>query len=144
MPAAEFSVGRDASLTIATTDQGVLTFGILTDFDSKPMTAEIKVIGLDGIMRPAYLPEGWQGSFEYTRQDSQIDDYFAQLEDNYYSGGDLPSATITETITEIDGSITQYRFENVALKTDDAGKWSGNKEVKMKVDFMASRRRKVI
>lgn len=143
MPASEYNVGRDIALTIYTTDAGPLDFGLQTKFDAKPVYAEIKVVGLDGVMRPAYLPEGHQGNFDYVRQDSQIDDYFCALEANYYDGGDLPSGTITETITEVDGSISQYRYEGIALKADDAGSWAGNKEVALKVDFMASRRRKV-
>ena len=145
MPASAYNVGRDIALTIFTS-QGTLTTdpSTLTDFESKPINAEIKVIGIDGIMRPAYLPEGHEGSFMYTRTTSDIDDYFADLEANYYAGGDLPSGTITETINDVDGTISQYRYTGVALKLDDAGNWSGNREVKMKVSFMASRRIKVL
>lgn len=143
MPANAFNVGRDVSLTIFTST-GIIGTAGLSSFTSAPMTAEIKDVRLNGRMYPAYLPEGWGGSFEFTRIDSSLDDYFASMEDGYYGGQDLPSATITETITELNGSITQYRYTDVAIKFGDAGNKAGNTAIKQKVDFMAGRRRKVI
>lgn len=143
MPANGFSVGRDVSLTIFTSDGGPLATAALTNFESAPMMADIKIVQLTGELLTAYLPEGHSGSFEFTRVDSSLDDYFANAESNYYAGADIASASITETITEVDGSISIYRFEKVALKLDSPGSWAGNREVKQKVSFMASRRRKM-
>ena len=146
MPANAFNVGRDASLVLTTSDGGVIrpVSTILMDFGSKPMTADIKIVGLDGILRSAYLPEGWEGTFTYQRADATFDDYFAALEANYYAGSDLPSGVIQETITELDGSISQYLYTKISLKFSDAGTWSGNKAVEQKLDFMASRRIKTL
>lgn len=141
MPANGFSVGRDVSLTIFTS-QGPLGTAALTNFDAKPMTADIKIVQLDGSLLSAYLPEGWEGTFGFTRVDSSLDDYFASIEDNYYAGGDLPVGTISETITNPDGSVTSYLYDKVSLKLTEPGGWEGNKEVKQSVAFMASRRRK--
>lgn len=143
MPAQDYSVGRDVSLVIFT-NQGVIGTSLLTSFDARPIMADIKVIGIDGVMHPAYLPEGHEGSFEVARTDSGLDDYFAALEENYYEGADLPQGTITETIQERDGSVSQYRYEKVALKLADAGSYKGNAEVRQKIDFMASRKKKVL
>ena len=139
MPVGGFSVGRDVSLTIRA-NNGILRLGLLTDFEAKPLIGEVKILGLDGLARTRYLPEGWGGSFSVTRQDSTLDDYWAQLEDSYYSGADIGAGIISETITEPDGSISRYRFNDVFLKLTDAGTWSGNKEVKQKLEWAASRR----
>ena len=139
MPVNTFSVGRDVSLIIQTPG-GPLVSGLVTSFDSKPDMTEQKIKGLDGITRPVRFFDGWSGKFEFERQDSYLDDYFAQLEANYYLGvPELPCA-ITETIQNPDLSISQYRYLNVLLKLDNAGDWAGDKTVKMTVSFIASRR----
>jgi hypothetical protein len=51
--------------------------------------------------------------------------------------------TITETIAEVSGAITQYRYLGALLKLDDAGDYAGDATVKQKVSFVCSRRVKV-
>ena len=142
MPINNFSVGRDVSLDI-TGPQGPLRFNLITNFNSKQATKEQAVKGLDGITRPVRFFDGWTGGFDIERQDSTIDDYFSQLEANYYAGLNEGSLTITETITEVSGAVTQYRYTGVLLKYDDAGSYSGDATVKQKLSFIASRRLKV-
>jgi hypothetical protein len=105
---------------------------------------EQKIKGLDGITRPVRFFDGWSGRFEYERQDSTLDDYFSMLEANYYLGVPEQPCSITETIENPDGGITQYRYLGVLLKLDDAGDWAGDKTVKMTVSFVASRRMKTL
>lgn len=142
MPINGFSVGRDVTLTIVTAS-GPLNLSLVTGFQSAPTIAEVKVKGLDGITRHVRMPDGWTGSFNVERQDSTVDDYFAQLEANYYAGINEQPATITETITEVNGSVSQYRYLNVLLKLDDAGSWAGDQTVKQKLSFVAARRNKI-
>lgn len=142
MPVNGFTVGKDVSLDIIG-PQGPLRFNLITMFTAKPEITDQKVKGLDGITRHVRFPDGWAGSFDLERQDSTIDDYFAQLEANYYAGLNENPLTITETITEVNGSVSQYRFVGVLLKLDDAGDFKGDATVKQKVSFMASRRLKV-
>jgi len=142
MPVNGYSVGKDVSLDI-TGPNGPLRFNQITEFKSKPETTDLKVKGLDGITKHVRFPDGWSGGFNVERQDSTIDDYFAQLEANYYAGINENPLTITETITEVNGSVTQYRYLGVLLKLDDAGEKAGDKTVKQVISFMASRRIKV-
>lgn len=142
MPMNGFSVGRDVSLSIVTA-AGPLRLSLITGFSAKPNTAETRVKGLDGITRFLRFPDGWAGSFDVERQDSTVDDYFAQLEANYFAGINEQSATITETITEPNGGVSQWRYLGVLLKLDDAGSWGGDQTVKQKLSFMAARRIKL-
>lgn len=66
-----------------------------------------------------------------------------QLEANYYAGINEQPATITETITEVNGQVTQYRYLNVLFKLDDAGSKAGDQTVKQKLSFVAARRTKI-
>jgi hypothetical protein len=142
MPVNGFSVGRDVVLDIVG-PSGVLVFNLITGFNSRPDLNEQKVKGLDGLVRPVIFHDGWSGSFDIERQDSQLDDYWAQLEANYFAGINSGSITITETITEVAGNTTQYRYEGVQLKLADAGDAKGDQVVKQRLDFMAGRRIKV-
>jgi len=142
MPVNSFSVGRDLTLSIVT-GNGPLNLNLITGFQSAPDQAEVKVKGLDGVTRHARFFDGWRGSFNIERADSTVDDYFAQLEANYYAGINEQPASITETITEANGAVTQYRYLNVLLKLDDAGSWAGDQTVKQKLSFVAARRTKI-
>lgn len=142
MPVNNFSVGRDVSLDIVG-PSGPIRFSLITNFNSKQASKENTVKGIDGITRPVRFFDGWTGSFSVERQDSTVDDYFTQLENNYYAGINEGSVTITETITEPNGAITQYRYTGVLLKLDDAGSWAADNTVKQSISFMASRRLKV-
>lgn len=142
MPINNFSVGRDITLTIVT-PSGPLNLNLITGFQSAPEMAEVKVKGLDGITRHARFWDGWRGSFSVERSDSKVDDYFALLEANYYAGLNEQPATITETITEVSGAVTQWRYLNVLMKLDDAGSWAGDQTVKQKLSFVSAQRQKI-
>lgn len=143
MPQNAFSVGRDISLDVIT-QNGPLSFGLITKFTSKQDVVDKKIKGLDGITRHVRFFDGWSGGFEITRQGSELDDFFANAEADYYAGVTEQGSTITETISEVDGSISQYRYLGVLLKFDDAGDKAGDDTINQKVSFMASRRIKVV
>lgn len=144
MPMNGFTVGRDVSIDLFGNLGSVVRFNLITQFESKQNTTRITIKGLDGKNRYLELPEGWEGSFAVTRGNRVVDDYFAQIEDTYYDGGDIQAASITETIQEPGGGISQWRFEGVMLKLDDAGSYQGDAEVKQKISFCATRKRRVI
>ncbi len=142
MPVDGFSAGRDVTLTIVTAS-GPLDLNLITSFSARPEYAEVKVKGIDGVTRHVRFPDGWMGTFDVERADSTLDDYFAGQEAAYYAGVNEQPGTLTETITEVDGSVSQYRYTKVLLKFDDPGSWAGDQTVKQKLGFVASRRVKV-
>jgi hypothetical protein len=142
MPLNGFSVGRDITLDV-NGPTGPIRLNLITGFTRKQDTTDVRVKGLDGSTRHLVFYDGWSGSFDLERQDSVVDDLFSQLESDYYSGLNTPGMTITETITEVDGSVSQYRYTDVVLRLDDAGDWRGENSVKQRIGFMARRRFKV-
>jgi hypothetical protein len=140
LPVNSFNVGRDLTLQIVGFDGSIEEFSLQTAYDSKQETHNIKIMGMDGTVRFLDLPAGWKGTCTYNRQDSVLDRYFARMESTYYSGINVQAATITETITEVDGSLSQFRYTGVVFKLDDAGSWQGDKEVTQKMSWSASRR----
>jgi hypothetical protein len=142
MPLNNYSIGRDISLNIIGLN-GPLNFAQVVGFQSKPDTTDQKIKGLDGVTRHLRFPDGWTGSLDLERQDSTLDDYWTQVENNYYAGLNELPISITETIREVSGSISQYRYVDVLLTIDDAGSFKGDKSVSQKVKFVAARRLKV-
>ena len=122
---------------------GVIRFPIRTGFSKKQETNDIKVKRADGVTDNLVIPDGWTGTLDFERASSALDDYFANMEADYYNGKNNDVLSITETIVEANGAVTQYRFTAVALKYSDAGSWQGDSTVKQKVDWMASKRLKI-
>lgn len=138
-----FSVGRDIAIDIVGPG-GPVVFSLITTFDAKPMYDHIKIKGLDGVSRHQELPDGWELSIGLERQDDSVKSFFVDLEAQYFNGQSIQPAAITETITNPDGSLSQYRYEQVVFKFDDAGSWAGNQSVKQKISASASRCKKVL
>jgi len=134
-----FSSGRNITLTVVTAS-GPLELNQITGFQSAPVLRSIASNCIDGVMRNVDVPEGWRGTFTIARQDNTLDEYFAKREADYFAGKTAQPATITETISEGDGSISQYRYIGVTLRLADAGGWQAGQTVKQSVSFLAAQR----
>jgi hypothetical protein len=143
MPMNGFTVGRDVTLNIFGSNGGVTNFQTITGFMKKQETVHVQSKGMDGVIRHLELPDGWSGTMTFDRSSSAVDDYFAQLESNYYGGLNIAAAQITETITEVNGATTQYRYTGVMMKLDDAGRSAGENLVSQSVSWVASKRLKI-
>ena len=142
MPVNGFSVGRDYAINVQG-PSGPLQLNLVTKFTKKPDMIDKKIKGLDGRTRHVTFYDGWTGSFQIERQDSTPEDFFAEQEAAYYAGQNMSPCTITETITEVSGAVTQYQYVNVILKLADSGTASGDDTVALSIDFMAERRVKL-
>lgn len=140
----DMNIGKDVAVDITLPSGDHLRIGNITMFDRKPKVKKLGSNGIDGVPRMAVLPEGWTVTFEADRQGPEADDWWAALEEAYYAGDVIRNATITETITETDGSLSQYRYEGVALHFTDAGRFTSNEFVKVKFEGEASFRKKIV
>lgn len=140
MPNNGFSESRDVTLSFVSGSKGVLSFNLITEFSSQPITEEFKSNGLDGVNRNATFERGWRGQFTIERRNQALDLYFAAKEDDYYLGRIRQECHITELIQEADGSITRWRYTGVVLRLNDAGNWRSGSTVKQSVSFVADRR----
>jgi len=144
MPINSLNVGRDVVLDIVDPQNGgILAWATLTGFQSKQRTKQLQSIAMDGTNNYAEVPQGWDLTFSVDRSSPAVDDYFATVEDGYFTGLDQVGIQVTETISEVDGSTSQYRYDGVALKLSDAGNKSGDNLIRMKIDGVASRRRQI-
>src|SRR5579864_3883032 len=103
MPQGIFNLGRDVGLTIVTPQAGPLTLNTITSFKSKSDDNVQKIILINGITDHLRFFQGWSGSFDIERASAVLDQYFSLLESNYFLGKAEATASITETIQEVNG-----------------------------------------
>ncbi len=139
-PGSQFNIGSDAVLTILS--NGV-PFGamLLTSFEYKQLTTSLTSKPING--DPGYREneEGWEGTAEFDRSVSTLDDFFVAKENARFAGQQPPVMTITTTIVNADGTISRYRFEGVAAKLENAGKFSADEKVTQTMSWKAARRK---
>ena len=137
-----FSVGRDTQVVVMG-PTGRVDMNHVTAFESRQLTSPVRVSRMDGTQLGAELPKGWEGSFEVERGDSTLDDFISTLEQAYYNGTGTGSGTLYQYVTETDGSVSTYQFDGVVFKLAHAGTWKGDSSVKQKLEFYATRKRRI-
>src|SRR4051794_23586946 len=90
MALTNFSIGRDTQLVVMGPN-GRVDISHVTGFESKQVTAPIRVTRIDGTHLGAELPKGWEGSFEVERGTPSLDDFIAMIEQNFYCKAEIGS-----------------------------------------------------
>jgi hypothetical protein len=137
-----FSIGRDTQLVVMGPN-GRLDLSHVTGFESRQITSPVRVSRLDGTQLGAELPKGWEGSFEVERGTSALDDFISGIEQDFYNGAGSFPGTMYQYITETDSSVSTYQFDGVVFKLASAGAWKGDSSVKQKLEFYATRKRRI-
>lgn len=148
MPANSFSTGRDCQLVVIGPAVGGaagarVDLTHVTGFESRQMTHPVRIDRLDGVHLAAELPKGWEGHFDLERGNSAADDFVAGIEQAWHTQGLLQGATLYQYISEADGSTSTYQFEAAVFKLANAGSWKGDAPVRQRLDFFASRRKRI-
>jgi len=145
MPLNSINVGRDTTIVMNDpTSGGVPAIAYVTSFDTKQDHTRLKSKGLDGTVRNAVEPEGWSGKIMLDRANPNLDRLFAILENAYYAGLNVQPQTITQTIQESDGTISQWQFVGCAIAYDEAGSWSNGKFISQSVSWCAAKRNQLV
>jgi len=148
MPANTFSTGRDCQLVVigpANAGQAGARIDLthVTGFESRQMTHPVRIDRLDGVHLAAELPKGWEGHFDLERGSPAADDFIAGIEQAWHTQGLIQGATLYQYISESDGSTSTYQFEAAVFKLTNAGAWKGDAPVRQRLDFFASRRKRI-
>lgn len=143
MPANDFSIGRDVSLDLVDPVLGPQSWSIRTGWESTPEYRELTSDGLDGETRRDAVPNGHRLTMRLDRRDASVENYFAAREAAYFNGQVVPLVTITETIREIGGAVTQFRYTGISLRLTGSGSWGGTGPTTQTVEGFARRKIKV-
>jgi len=143
MPSSGYSTGQD--ITLHFYDQnGAIDFGIgVINFNAKQDVTKNRIKPIDSPSVNQVFYEGWSGSFDIERNNPKVTDYFISQEAAFYRGENLPELSITETISEADGSISQYIYTGVRLSLDDGGSFQRDSPVTQRLSFEAARKQKL-
>lgn len=144
MPANNRNTGRDVSIDIATSTGPLPLPPTVLSFDMKPKYKTIDSNPINGVPMETDIPVGWEGMIEFERNSPLFDAYAAALENAYFNGQNLQPGTITQTIQEVVGGISQWRWINVTVRLDDPGSFKGDTLVIAKLHVFASNRIRVI
>ncbi|MFM0630772.1 hypothetical protein [Paraburkholderia xenovorans] len=135
-----FNIGRDGlQLTIFDPSFGQVTFNGLTGFTSRPRYKKLESENADGKTRFRTVPNGHEGSFEIDREDASVHAFFAAKEANFFAQLAPTQAVITQTVQELDGTVSQWQHTDVELALDNAGDWKSLDKVPLQISFQASR-----
>jgi hypothetical protein len=142
MPSNSFSVGRDCQVVVMG-PFGRVDLTHVTGFESKQLTAPIRIDRIDGVQLAAELPKGWEGFFELERGSAAADDFIARIEAAFHAGNAVPSGTLYQYVAETDGSTSTYQYDGAVFKFAQAGIWRGDQSVKQRLEFFASTRKRI-
>jgi hypothetical protein len=137
-----FNTGKDCQVVVLG-PFGRVDLEHVTGFESRQVTASVRVDRMDGTMIGAELPKGWDGSFDIERGSSSADDLVAQIEQSYLNGSTPAPGTLYQYIDEIDGSTSTYQYNNVVFKLTSSGLYKGDGSVRQKLEFFATSRSSV-
>ncbi len=142
MPYNTFSIGSDCQVVIVG-PFGRIDISHVTEFEARQLTMPIRVDRLDGIQLGAELPKGWSGSFSLDRGSAAADNFIAQVEATFLSGGMINGGTLYQYVNEPDGSTSTYQFSGVVFKMASSGVYRGDAPVTQRLEFFASSRTRI-
>ena len=142
MTSTNFSVGRDCQLVVIG-PYGRIDLTYVMAFESRQLTAHVRVDRIDGTQMAAELPKGWEGHFELERGSPAVDDFIARAEAAFFAGAAVPSGTLYQYVNETDGSTSTYQYSGAVFKLAQAGSWKGDASVRQRLEFFATRRTNV-
>lgn len=145
MPVNGFTVGRDVTITISGPGNTsiVIPADQVTSFDAKPGKREVWSRPLNQPPMPVYMPDGWRGRVTIDRSDATLDTFLANLESSFWNGQNQLPGSVLETITEDDGSVTQWQFPQAMFWVDDPGTYHADGIVAQHLEFCAGQRKRV-
>lgn len=134
MPMCGFTIGRDMELEIFDSENVPVPISLITSFESCsdycPPEIFEHAFGRWGL-------SCWLGTIKIDRACSCLDDLFCDGNER------KKKFTLEQTITELDGSKSMYRYRDLQFRFLKAGKYSGEKLVSQSVNWMASERTKL-
>jgi hypothetical protein len=137
------SVGRDITLNIHS-PSGEINIPTVISFTCKPKPDVRSSVAMNGNVLFAPIPLGYAGSIVIDRTSPALQQIWTAYENAYYGGQNLLASTITETIKEADGTVTQWIATGVMFDAQDFGDWMGNDIVKQTLNFNASKYKQVV
>lgn len=140
MPTNTFSLGKDVSVIVIAPNGQRLDLSIVVEFTARQTIQNVKVMPLNGPPQNAHLPSGWEGTITIDRANALADRAFAEVERQFWAGGNFGTGTIYQYVTERDGSQSGFQFNNASMNLSESGDWRSESSVRQTITFAASTR----
>jgi len=141
MPTSKFNLGQDSSVTLIDGFTGQkLKLGLVVDFQSAQKVKPVTSSPLNQRPLAFHLPAGWTFSFSIDRSNANVDKAISAFEQAYWSGSIVNFSTMTQRIIEVNGSVSKFQYNQVTWHLQDAGTWTQDNVVKVKITGEASGR----
>ncbi|KXU99233.1 hypothetical protein AD929_15670 [Gluconobacter potus] len=139
---APFSIGRDTRVVFRWNGSTVELPDVVS-FTSQQGTVALRSVPLNSQPTTYEVPNGWSGTVQCQRTNSNLDDLIASTEAAFWSAGTITNGTLYQYITEPDGSTTTWQYTNVSIVLNAAGSWANDGMVMQSFTFNASQKVKV-
>lgn len=128
--------GAATRLSVTDPVSGVIDLGDVESFHAREESSIEPQILMNGRVRVPKLFKWWAGMIEMYRTNANFDRYLADQAARYYSSLNEVLANMHHTITEADGTVTQYQYEGTQFLLEDGGTYSGSTIVRYRISFI--------
>ena len=139
MPVNGMNVGRDYTILYYDANQGLIQS--LGDIQNVRITAQKHDIASRPYNQPprfGYIPDGYRIDFTITRTGNQMEGLMVINESNFNNGQIMSPGYLNETITNPDGTLSRYQYQNFVVFMTDIGDISRERVVSQRMVGMAS------
>jgi len=139
MPVNGMNVGRDYTILYYDANQGLIQS--LGDIQNVRITAQKHDIASRPYNQPPrfdYIPDGYRIDFTITRTGNQMEGLMVINEANFNNGQIMSPGYLNETITNPDGTLSRYQYQNFVVFMTDIGDISRERVVSQRMEGMAS------
>ena len=121
-----FNIGRDIGLVFVLNGTPYNVTWLLTETSRKSLSHMHEVIptNYDGVPVRRVTFSGYEYDFHFTRNGGDIDNLVDQLQQNYFSNGQVPQVSLTETIRN-QGDVNIRQLSGGVIVPESLGSFKG-------------------
>ena len=138
------SVGKDYSFGLYDATTGVLVdLGIVEGVQITANKHDIKAMPYNDDPLYGYIPDGYKISGTLVRTNANLENLALDLNTIFSQGGSTKSGYFNETVNNGDGTTSRYQYTGVVWFLTDVADVSREKNVRQKIEMMASSKKRI-
>lgn len=139
MPVNGMNVGVDYTLSYYDGTSGALVnLGDVQDVKIVALKHDVKSMPYNSFPRYGYVSDGYKVDFSITRTGAALELFAVAAEKAFNAGQVQQPGYLNETITNPDGSITRFQYQNMVIFLTDHGNIQRDAVVKLTLEGYAS------
>lgn len=144
MAVSAMSVGRDYSIVFYDRNTGdTVELGDVQSVRITHRKSDIESQPYNDEPRFGFIPGGYDISFDIVRVNAQLENFHLGLVDDFYAGRHVRDGFLNETVRNPNGSVERYQYTRFVFFISDPADISREKNVTMRAEGRASRKRRI-